>query len=90
LLPIGILISNKSPVNPEQEIEEENIGRNEMYISHPSKKITVGCFLVTHDGRRISDPEACNNKSYDSSGIQPVIDPYGQLPYVYPAKPVNA
>jgi hypothetical protein len=44
LLPVGILVSGKSPINSEKEIEEEQIGSYKVYEPEPAHGIAETCF----------------------------------------------
>ena len=61
LFPVGVFVAHKTPIQPEQEIEKEQVRRSEVDISYPTHNVLVRSIFVAHERQRVRDIKACNN-----------------------------
>lgn len=63
ILPIGVFIAHKPPIDAENEIKQKNVGRHEMQKPNPAEKVPVVRLAAIHHRRRLADEIASDTQT---------------------------
>ncbi len=84
VLPVCETISHKAPVNPVQEVEEENVRESEMDEAHCAEPVLKRGFGRATDSHRFPDEVTGNREHHNTEGVNPVVESNGQFPHIHP------
>jgi hypothetical protein len=82
IIPPGVFIPHKSPVEPVYKIEEEDEREEKMSETDHSEHVTLGGFQVSPGYQGIPYQVTGDAEYEDAKGIDPVVEPDWQLPDV--------
>jgi hypothetical protein len=83
VFPVGILVPDKSPVDPESEIEEKEESGYKMNEPNGTEPVPERCFRTAGNSNWPANKVTRDGKDYNAQGIDPVVKPHGELPHVY-------
>ena len=83
VVPAGKAVSHESPIQAEHEVEEKHECRYKVDETDHAEPIAEIGFRSIQHGRRVGNDKPGNAKYDDAQCIHPVVNTYGQLPYVY-------
>jgi hypothetical protein len=80
IFPVGIFIPDKTPVNAESKIEEENESGDEMDEAYRTEPVAERSLGPAGDRNGPADQVACYGQYHYAKGIDPVVKPDRELP----------
>ena len=84
--PPGVFVPHKSPVDPEDEIEEEDERRDEVDKADRAKPVPEGGLRRALQRGRAADQVSGHGEDDYAERVDPVVEADGKLPDVDPSK----
>ncbi len=84
ILPLGVFITYKAPIDPVYEIEKEQESGQKMNKADGSEPIAEGSLRAALYGQRAAYEIPGDGKNRYAGAVEPMVEAHGDLPYIHP------